>query len=54
MLSVPIAVLEAELKWTFLGEYESCRRISDFERHAQPYRNKNCAAINVNLFGLAL
>ncbi len=28
MLSVPIAVLEAELKWTFLGEYESCRRIS--------------------------
>ena len=27
MLSVPIAVLEAELKSTFLGEYESCRRI---------------------------
>lgn len=28
MLSATIAALEAELKWTFLAEYESCRRIS--------------------------
>jgi RecJ-like exonuclease len=28
MLSATIAALEADLKWTFLAEYESCRRIS--------------------------